>query len=66
MRKRPEEYLEDLYQNCMAHAEDTMEFWEKATDAFYRLTDAAHDQELTQKAVEKYMKIQNHVLGGRA
>ena len=66
MRKSPEEHLEDLYRNCMENAENTEQFWEKATDAFYRLTDAVHDHVFTEKAVEKYIRIQNHILGGRA
>lgn len=54
--------LEKLYTNCRTHAKKhsaDVEFWERATAAFYKLTDEAHDHELTEKAVEYYMQLQN-------
>lgn len=53
--------LEKLYINCRTHAKKhsaDVEFWERATAAFYKLTDEAHDHELTEKAVEYYMQLQ--------
>lgn len=53
--------LEKLYNNCLSHAVKhgaSVDFWERTTAAFYKLTDNAHDQELTEQAVEKYMELQ--------
>lgn len=53
--------LEALYQNCLTHAVKhgaSYDFWERTTAAFYKLTDEAHDHELTEKAVEYYMQLQ--------
>lgn len=61
MTKEQGNCLEALYRNCLAHAVKhgaDVNFWVKTTVAFYKLTNAAHDQELTEQAVEKYMELQ--------
>lgn len=61
MTVKQKQRLERLYDNCLAHAVKhgaDVNFWVKTTVAFYKLTNAAHDQELTEQAVEKYMELQ--------
>ena len=58
MTKQQEKYLTDLYENCRSHASDTMEFWEKTTDAFHRITEMVGEQDFTELAVDYYMKLQ--------
>lgn len=61
MTKEQGNCLEALYQNCLTHAVKhgaSEDFWERTTAAFYKLTDDAHNQALTEQAVEKYMELQ--------
>ena len=58
MTGKQRERLEALYNNCRTHASDTMEFWEKTTAAFHRITEMVGEEDFTELAVEYYMKLQ--------